>query len=326
MARTIPNYALYGDQAPPGWSNSFNFEWIPQRSAPYNWEIQPHVHDAFIQLLYLTAGGVDVQFDDARRSVSAPCLLVVPAGTVHSFHFARDTDGPVITATQKPLESLAAVVMPELVATIRTPAVVALGAGTRYTEALMPLFLAVEQESRIHAPGQVAAGMSLLTALLVQVARIRMTCQPTTTPVHSRKAAQIERFRALIDARFRTRCSVESYAAELGVTPGQLTRLCRDVLGMSSLDVINARVMHDAQRELVYSSSTVQQLAATLGFEDEAYFSRFFRKHSGQTPKEFRRRALQQVAPPEEARPGAASQVGGLPPPPGDGFRPVGPT
>ncbi|MDB5850429.1 MAG: AraC family transcriptional regulator [Rhodoferax sp.] len=298
MARTIPNYALYGDQAQPGWSNSFNFEWIPQRSAPYNWEIQPHVHDAFIQLLYLTEGGVDVQFDNVRQQLSAPGLLLVPAGTVHSFHFERDTNGPVITATQKPLESLAAVVMPDLVATIRTPAVIALDSSTRYTEALMPLFLAVEQESRIHARGQVAAGMSLLTALLVQVARIGESHHPTTTPVHSRKAAQIERFRALLDARFRTRCSVESYADELGVTPGQLTRLCREVLGMSSLDVINARVMHEAQRDLVYSTITIQQLAAALGFEDEAYFSRFFRKHSGQTPREFRRLALEQVAQP----------------------------
>ena len=299
MPRTIPNYALYGDQAEPAWSNSFNFEWIPQRSAAYNWEIQPHVHDAFVQLLYLTEGGVDVTFDNVRQQVRAPCLLLVPAGTVHSFHFARDTNGPVITATQKPLESLAAVVMPELVATIRTPAVIALTDATRYTEALMPLFLAVEQESRIHARGQVAAGMSLLTALFVQVARINEVHQPTTTPVHSRKAAQIERFRALLDARFRTRCSVESYADELGVTPGQLTRLCREVLGMSSLDVINARVMHEAQRDLVYSTITIQQLAAALGFEDEAYFSRFFRKHSGQTPREFRRLALQQVAQPE---------------------------
>ncbi len=302
MVRSIPNYALYGDQAQPGWSNSFNFEWIPQRSAPYNWEIQPHVHDAFIQLLYLTQGGVTLQLDNVRQQVQAPCLLLVPAGTVHSFHFERNTDGPVITATQKPLESLAAVVMPELVATIRTPAVVALDATTRYTEALMPLFLAVEQESRIHARGQVAAGMSLLTALLVQVSRICDSRQPSAMPAHSRKAAQIERFRALVDARFRTRCSVESYADELGVTPGQLTRLCREVLGMSSLDVINARVMHEAQRDLVYSITSIQQLAALLGFEDEAYFSRFFRKHSGQTPKEFRRLALEQMAQAEEGK------------------------
>jgi hypothetical protein len=54
--RVIPNYALYGVQAQPSWQNSFDFEWIPQRSRPYNWKIRPHKHDAFIQILYLTHG------------------------------------------------------------------------------------------------------------------------------------------------------------------------------------------------------------------------------------------------------------------------------
>lgn len=292
MARSIPNYDLYGDQALPGWVNSFNFEWIPERSAPYNWEIQPHVHEGFLQLLYLTGGSVKAQFNTVRHELAAPCLLVVPARTVHGFHFATDVQGPVITAAQKPLESLASVVMAELLPVIRTPAALALDANSRHADALMPLFLAMEREYRTPAMGQVAAGLSLLTALLVQVARVQTSLQPTGPAMTTRKAAQIERFRALVDARFRTRLTVEACAHELGITTGQLTRLCREVLGMSSLDVINARIVHEAQRDLVYTSTTIKQLAAALGFEDEAYFSRFFRKQTGQTPKEFRAAAL----------------------------------
>lgn len=295
MKRSIPNYDLYGDQALPGWNNSFNFEWIPERSAPYNWEIQPHVHDGFLQLLYLTGGSVKAQFNTVLHHVQAPCLLLVPARTVHGFHFSTDVQGPVITAAQKPLESLISVVMVDLLSVIRSPAVLSLDAASRHAEALMPLFLAMEREYRNPATGQVAAGMSLLTALLVQVARIQNSLQHASPAVTSRKAAQIERFRALVDARFRTRLTVEACAHELGVTTGQLTRLCREVLGVSSLDVINARIVHEAQRDLVYTSTTIKQLAAALGFEDEAYFSRFFRKQTGQTPKEFRVAALAQV-------------------------------
>ena len=302
MTRVIPNYALYGDQAQTGWQNSFDFEWIPQRSAPYNWEIHPHVHDAFIQLLYLIEGSVEVLLNNAKRTAHAPCLLIVPAGTVHGFHFSTDVNGPVVTATQKPLESLAAVAMPELLQVIRQPAVISLEDSTRYADALMPLFLAIERESHTHAGGQVAAGMSLLTAVMVQISRIKQSQQPAATPIPSRKAAQIERFRALVDARFKQRTSVDAYASELGVTSGQLTRLCREVLGMSSLDVINARIVHEAQRDLVYTSSSIKQLAATLGFEDEAYFGRFFRKHTGLTPKKFRTEALRQMAQPDASR------------------------
>ena len=298
-SRVIPSYALYGDQAQPGWKNSFDFEWIPQRSGPNNWEISPHVHEAFIQLLYLTQGFGEVQLDNAKWRVPSPCLLIVPAQTVHGFRFSGDVNGPVVTATQRPLESLAALVMPELLQTIRKPAVISLADDGRHAQALMPLFLALEREARTPAVGQFAAGMSLLTALLVQAARLGQAMAPAPLAVSLRKTAQIEKFRALVNEHFKKHLPMVFYASHLGVTPGQLSRLCREVLGTSSLEVINARLIHEAQRDLVFTSSSIQQLADALGFADEAYFGRFFRKHTGLTPREFRAKALQSMLMPD---------------------------
>lgn len=306
MARTIPNYALYGDQAPPAWSNSFNFEWIPQRSALYQWEIQVHRHDAFLQLLYLTAGHVDVAMNGARIHAEAPCLIVVPAGAAHGFSFSPQVEGPVVTATQKVLESMAAMLMPALVAVIRTPQVVALPADNRHVDSLMPLFLALERESRTHAAGQMAAGMSLLTTLLVQVARITdalATGELAAPATSSRKTRQVEQFKHLLDQHVLAHWAVQRYADAMGLTAGQLSRVCREVLGMSALDVINARLVHEAQRELVYTALPIKRLAAELGFEDDAYFSRFFRRHTGISPKVFRAQALQQFNGEPVARP-----------------------
>jgi AraC family transcriptional activator of pobA len=297
--RLIPNYDLYGDQASPPWSNSFNFEWIPQRSASYQWLIQPHRHDAFVQVLYLTRGQVHAQIEQVHADIEAPCLIVVPAGHVHGFRFSPDIDGPVVTATQKALESLAATLLPELLATLRQPQIIPLGEQPRYMDRLMPLFLALEQESRSHAPGQVAAGMSLLLALMVQVGRIcglgsgqSLKTAAGATRAAPRQARQVERFRALVDRDFRTQHTVQAYAQAMGMTAGQLSRLCREALGLSAMGVIHARIVHEAQRELVYTSLPIKVLAAELGFEDDAYFSRFFRKHALISPKEFRARAL----------------------------------
>ncbi len=312
MTRVIPSYALYGDQAQPGWHNSFDFEWIPQRSRPYNWEIRPHVHEAFVQVLYLTEGAVEVQLDNAKWQVLSPCLLIVPAQTVHGFYFSTDVNGPVVTATQRPLESFAALAMPELLQTIRKPGVISLGDDSRHAETLMPLFLAIEREARMHAIGQFAAGMSLLTALFVQVARLDIAMAPTPLAASSRKTAQIEKFRALANENFKKRLPMAAYANQLGVTPGQLSRLCREVLGISSLDVINARIVHEAQRELVYTTSSIKQLADALGFDDEAYFGRFFRKQTGLTPREFRAKALQTMLKPD-SWPGVGHEVRALP-------------
>lgn len=291
----IPNYDLYGDQASSGWSNSFNFEWIPQRSSLYNWVIQPHRHEAFLQVLYLTQGHVQFLLDDARLHGVAPCVLVIPSGHVHGFEFSPDIQGPVVTAGQKSLESIASVAMPELLGTIRTPVLLQLQEDMRYMTQLMPLFLVLEHESRTHAIGHQAAGTALLLALMIQIHRMRSQLNPThnhTELALPRKTRQIEKFRALLDQDFRAHKSLQHYAHGMGVTPGQLSRLCREVLGMSGLDVINARLIHEAQRELIYTHLPVKQLAAELGFDDDAYFSRFFRKHTGKSPKAFRAQAL----------------------------------
>ncbi|MCW5654646.1 helix-turn-helix domain-containing protein [Hydrogenophaga sp.] len=307
MARSIPNYDLYGDQAGLAWSNSFNFEWIPQRSRLYNWQIQVHRHDAFLQLLYLTEGEGQVTINSARIRAQAPCLILLPAGTAHGFSFTPKVNGPVVTITQKVLESLATLLMPELQSVIRTPRVVALPTDSRHVASLMPIFLELERESRLHASGQTAAGMSLMTALLVLIARIVGTPEKADTrielPFSSRKTRQIEQFKTLLDQHFREHWSVQAYASIMGLTAGQLSRICREVLGMSSLDLINARLIHEAQRELVYTVGSVKMVAHELGFEDDAYFSRFFKRQTGMSPRDFRAQALRQFDPsPTEAK------------------------
>jgi AraC family transcriptional activator of pobA len=200
----------------------------------------------------------------------------------------------VVTAAQRPLESLAQVVMPELVESLRKPLVMSLASQDAAVDALMAIFLAIERESRQSSLGQVAAALPLITALLMQVARLQRIDAGTPMLRDPRKHGQIQKFRAPVDARFKQHLPLEAYASELGIPPGKLTRLCREVLGLSSLAVLHARLVHEAQRDLVYTDMSVKRLASDLGFVDEAYFGRFFRKHTGLTPREFRARARAQ--------------------------------
>jgi AraC family transcriptional activator of pobA len=302
MAKTvIPNYALYGDEARPAWLGMVNFERIQERSSLYRYDIEPHFHDGLVQLLYVTSGGGTVSIDAATWPVQPQTLIVIPARHVHGFHFTPDIDGPVVTAAQRPLESIAEVAAPDLLPHIRKPLVLGVSGSARHVEALMPLFECIAREMRLHASGESAAGTALLLALFVQIARLAAALQRPDdggdATARSRAAAQVERFRALVDQHFREHLPVERYASQLGLTPGHLSRLCREVLGISSLDVIHARVLHEAQRELVYSILGIKQIAGLLGFADDAYFGRFFRKQTGRTPTEFRQAARLQLAP-----------------------------
>lgn len=296
---TVRSFALYGSSdTPPAWAELVHLEYIPERSSLFDWEIDLHFHEGLIQLLYLTHGGEGAAFIDGTRwALRPPCLIVVPARAVHGFSFHPHTDGPVITAAQKPLESLAALTAPGLLEHLHRPLVLDVPPDSRHAQALSPLFEAIARESQMHSSsGGMTAGMALLAALFVQVARVAAAAPAAAHRTRSRKAAQIERFRARLDERFRQREPVQAYAQALGITLGQLTRLSKDVLGLSAQEVVNARVVHEAQRELVYSSLSIKQIAAELGFEDEAYFGRFFRKHTGQRPTVFRTEARRQLA------------------------------
>ncbi|MEY4753420.1 MAG: hypothetical protein RJA44_1095, partial [Pseudomonadota bacterium] len=266
---SIPSYALYGDEADqPAWLGMVHFEQIHERSSLFRFDIAPHVHEGLVQLLYVTSGGGEAVIDATRWSIYPQTLIVIPASHVHGFRFSADIDGPVVTAAQRPLESLAALAAPDLLPCIRQPLVLDVSAPLRPVEALMPLFDAIALETRLHHSGEPAAGTALLLALFVQIRRITaLQTRPgdQAAPVRSRKAEQVEQFRALVDRDFRRRRALEDYAAELGISAGQLSRLCREMLGLSGLDVINARIVHEAERELVYSTLGIKQIAAILG-------------------------------------------------------------
>ncbi|MBC8732693.1 helix-turn-helix domain-containing protein [Paraburkholderia sp. UCT2] len=284
--RNIPNYDLYGESARPPWYDAFNFEWIVERSRPNDWHIAAHRHDALLQILYIRSGSGHVLIESEKLTIDAPCLILIPAQTVHGFVFSPEIDGLVITAAQRALESISKAVSPGLVPVLQRPALIpvrpAVGERT-----LMPLFGLLEQEFRGSARGHIAAGMSLMIALFVQVARLTDAASSAGASVNDRRAAQIKRLRELIATHVREHLPIDFYAEKLGVTAAQLARICREELGHSPLSLVNDQLIREAQRDLVYSGSSIKQIAHALGFEDAAYFSRYFRKQTGVTPKEF---------------------------------------
>jgi AraC family transcriptional activator of pobA len=65
---------------------------------------------------------------------------------------------------------------------------------------------------------------------------------------------------------------------------------------MSIHDLIMARVIDEARRALVFTTASIQAVADGLGFADAAYFSRSFRKRTGQTPRQYRKAERERLA------------------------------
>ncbi|OOE10290.1 AraC family transcriptional regulator [Stutzerimonas degradans] len=287
MTKRIPNYALYGQAALPSWQNLLHLEWISTRGESHQREIRPHQHDSLLQIVYVRRGHGEVSLENSRMAFQAPCLILLPQRTVHAFRYSAETDGPVITVAQRPLESMARILSADLLAFLQRPVVVALPWPADGSEPIWPLFELIEAEADSQAPGSVAAGQALLAALLLHITRLE---RPAPTPIQTRgrRSAMLGRFRELVDAHYRQQWSLGHYAEALGVTVATLGRACREQFGESPSAIVSARIVREAQRQLAYTSLDIQQIARDLGFADAAYFSRFFRKQSGLKPSEFR--------------------------------------
>lgn len=95
-------------------------------------------------------------------------------------------------------------------------------------------------------------------------------------------------FRDLLESHFRIHKQVNYYASELSVTEKRLTQATSKVLGKTSKQMIDDRIMLEAKRLLVHSTDTIKEIAYQLGFLEPTNFIKYFRKHSQHTPVEFR--------------------------------------
>ena len=287
-AQSIPVYQLYGKESEGLPPERMHCESIAQRSRLYNWVIAPHRHEAFFQILHIEHGSGEALLEARRERISAPCLVVVPAMSVHGFRFTRNVRGLVITMTEAHLERISGITS-ALRRFLSVPRQFALRAGNADAELVALLFDRVGREFAGNAPWRMELISASLALALMTVVRDASSGLGPSLCIADRKTLHLQKFRNLVDENFRGNRQIDFYASKLGITTTQLNRICRELCGRSALGVINERVTLEAERDLIYTVLEVKNVALSLGFADAAYFSRFFAKHTGRTPTEFRR-------------------------------------
>lgn len=101
----------------------------------------------------------------------------------------------------------------------------------------------------------------------------------------------MDRFEALVDKHYLTLHAPAEYAALLGITPAVLAKRSRRHFARTPSQLIQERLVLEAKKLLHLTRRSVKDIAFALHFEDEHYFSRFFKKAAGVSPSEFRQRA-----------------------------------
>ena len=102
----------------------------------------------------------------------------------------------------------------------------------------------------------------------------------------------VNQFLESIFDRTRVPESVSGYAAQLGISPSYLNKLVRTQTRHSAMDWVEIARVNWAKSLLKDASMSISEVAFAVGMDDASYFTRFFRKATGFTPSEYRKKAL----------------------------------
>ncbi|HZU65416.1 MAG TPA: helix-turn-helix domain-containing protein [Novosphingobium sp.] len=286
----ISRFALYGEGNGAIAPEFLHIESISSRSSLYEWTISPHSHSGIFQLLMLEKGGVVLASDAGRARLAPPALVAVPAGCVHAFHFDEGSEGWVLSIAldllNDPRLGWVLEQSPLLGAEVLFRAFAGQGAG-RLPEAMAGLAEGLAAGRSGELARSVVAQLAVVLALAD--AALEQAGAGAAPAGHGGRHEQlVHRFRRLVEAHFREGWSVERYAAGLGATAPTLTRACRQMIGKAPGEAVLDRLLLEAMRALTYTAAPISQIAADLGFEDPAYFARFFKRRVGMTASHFR--------------------------------------
>lgn len=132
--------------------------------------------------------------------------------------------------------------------------------------------------------------VSYLKIFLITAARLKTQQQPGAVAVlkDGKEPFILQKLKDAIEENYKTKHSPADYAELLYITPKALAKITKTHFNKTLSSLINERIIIEAKRELYLTDKTVKEIAYELGYEDEYYFSRFFKVNADVSPQLYR--------------------------------------
>lgn len=252
--------------------------------------LMPHLHD-FYSIFWIESGEATHATEFVEYSLKADTILFVPPGLKHRMYIDQTVGGiymlfneEFIQYNQKnhvPLKDYRLFNNPDY------KSLISVSPQKRnklknITELIFDELLTPDDYSQDIV-------LNLLHLFLLEARRIfdQQNQAAIEKPVETPDSTIIQ-FKLLIEKNYQTQKNVSSYAEMLNMNPSCLNEVTKRTTGITAGELIRNRVIDEIKKLLFSSSLSGKEIAFQLGFDDPAYFSRFFRKYTGTTLREFR--------------------------------------
>jgi len=142
--------------------------------------------------------------------------------------------------------------------------------------------------TRERSPLQKNLVNALVESTIVMIASHVMHSRYAVNVASIQKHHIVTQFRKLVNKKYKELKQVKEYASLLSITPLYLNEVVKKITGFPSSYWIHQEIMLEAKRLLYYTNLDVKEIAYELGYEDPAYFSRFFKNNAGLSAAAFR--------------------------------------
>lgn len=225
-----------------------------------------HAHEYFAILLFARRDGWH-EVDGERRPAAPGALYAVPPGAAH------DAGGSGVTVA----------FMEDAVNGAPLPGRPRQGVAALGDRAQLQITVeTLDRELRERRPGYIAAARAQLSLLLIAVQRLagdEAPADPVLTDVLE-----------IIERGFRGPLSLAAIAAQVSRSPRHLTRTIRGLTGATVMHLVDDRRMKEARRLLLETDAKIEAISRSVGFHDDGYFRRRFRRAHGIAPNAWRER------------------------------------
>jgi AraC family transcriptional regulator, transcriptional activator of pobA len=244
------------------------------------------LHGRRSRCFVMTSGSGSILVGSEDVALRAPCLVWLPEGQSAHLTMQAGSSGAWLAVTG---QALGHVALPGSIADDLRHMLLRPQLGTTLkpdvARGLTDHLLAIEGELRASKPGAPEMVRHLLAAVFIGLWRMSELVSHEARPL---PRFIVDHFLQLVEVHLHDQWKVADYAAAMGVSTDRLNTAVRRALGKAPLEVIHDRVCAAARQMLESSGLQIDRVAALLGFDDPAYFSRFFKRLTGMSPRQYR--------------------------------------
>lgn len=289
----IPNIILGQDYDRRYLDAPIHYDVLENLAAFYGRDMPVHRHAQYVQIHYVAQGTIDFHIDDKIYEVIGPSCFFTPASTPHSFRTDPGARGHVLTIHQSLVWQLMQDnVSPEINTSLTKAICLERDRLPDEQKTLWRLLVRILEDIQLEWSGNQAAKelalKSLVRLLLIHLARLSFKRLASRT-VNNEDLRLFHRFTGMIEEHYQEQWHLPRYTTEMAISESRLNQTCQRIANRSPKKLIHDRVIQESKRLLIFSNHSSNEICYQLGFSDPAYFSRFFKKHTGMTTQQFRK-------------------------------------